>query len=640
MDLLTVSVTGYKRFRETTGLQTNGKLVALLGPNEAGKSSLLEAVRCLGDDAPIPHEAVARGMPADACRIVGRFFLDEADLVAADLTGPRCMIVTKTIDGRRTCRFDPPAPPRDVGHRVEFLELLALVMQDEARLSDVTVAMEGLELNLAALDEQMRSGRETFEVEVLDTLQALRNRLHAEFPDEPTGDAMALLIKINAVLEAEREPVPLQRAANALFPRVPVFLLFDEAARDLQTGYSISALSSGLPVALANLLDVAELSYVDLLDAVNRGDTSMITTLERRASRTLGRKFRDVWRQSGIDAALRIQGDQLEIQIVNQNEDFTSIAERSDGLKQFIALQAFAMRNHADRPVLLIDEAEQRLHYDAQADLVQMLARQTLAPKVIYTTHSAGCLPEDLGNGVRLVNPVGGTDSAVVNRFWRGDGSGLSPMLIGMGAGTLAFFPTRRAVLVEGAGDMLLYPTLFREVLGRSILGFQFVPGLSNLQRTMTPEALRDEKGVVYLVDSDPGGVRIANLLRRRGGVREADLFMVGVPDGVGLEVEDLIAPERLVAATNTIIAKWNPEAPQLETAMIGEQARMAALERAYRGVVGQPLPKVDVAYELLDMVSQDPQIRLVDPERLPILTEIVAGIVQRLEPAQVERGR
>jgi hypothetical protein len=104
------------------------------------------------------------------------------------------------------------------------------------------------------------------------------------------------------------------------------------------------------------------------------------------------------------------------------------------------------------------------LHYGAQADLVQVLEEQDEAAKVIYTTHSAGCLPRDLGTRIRATVPtyreedgetVQTDDSEVINKFWT-KGRGLSPILIAMGASALAFAATRRAIAERGSGPNLL----------------------------------------------------------------------------------------------------------------------------------------------------------------------------------------
>ncbi|MEJ2814975.1 AAA family ATPase [Caulobacter sp. CCG-8] len=636
MDLLSVTVTGFKRFRAKTNLQTNGKLLAILGPNEAGKSSFLEAIAHLGHDREFEAREVSRGVEPSACVIIGRFFLDADDLEIAGLDGPRWMILTKKKNGRRSFGFEPPAPARDIRHRLDFQKKLRNILERPDIQNAISQAPPELIAGIPVIIEALESDDTNISTKTLDLLQTLHTSISSIIAIDPGPFEEGFLSDWTDLVALERSPSPSQQAVNALAPRVPDFLFFNEAARDLKSSYSLTELRNNIPTALSNLLEVAELDLGEIFQSIDSGDNPRKTTLERRASRTLGRKFSSVWRQSGIEVNLSIQNDFLEIQVVNHDEEHTSLAERSDGLRQFVALQMFATRRLANNPILLIDEAEQRLHYDAQADLVQMLAKQNVSSKVIYTTHSAGCLPEDLGNGVRMVAPIEGTDnSLVVNRFWGRDSRGFSPLLYGMGASTLAFFPTRRAVLVEGASDMLLYPTIFREVLNQTNLGFQFVPGLSNIERTMSHDALQGEIGLVYLVDGDEGGSEIATNLKRKG-VSENNILVARNSSGTAVELEDFIDPKALVKAVNRIIDKFHNGSEYIDATRIGSNKRMAALEAAFFASTAVKLPKVDLAYELLDQIHSDPTTRLVDARRRQTLEDLVLRIATQLEPPKV----
>jgi AAA domain, putative AbiEii toxin, Type IV TA system len=141
-----------------------------------------------------------------------------------------------------------------------------------------------------------------------------------------------------------------------------------------------------------------------------------------------------------------------------QERDFIGFTEHSDGLKAFVALRAFVARAAIEdddqvKPIVLVDEADRHLHYDAQADLVTVFEEQDEAAQVIYTTHSAGCLPRDLGLGIRAIVPKvsevdgeirQGDHSEAINRFWT-KGPGFSPLLLAMGAGAFAFAASKRS---------------------------------------------------------------------------------------------------------------------------------------------------------------------------------------------------
>jgi predicted ATP-dependent endonuclease of OLD family len=44
LDLIKVTVNGFKRFKESSHMYVGGKLIAIVGANEAGKSSFLDAL--------------------------------------------------------------------------------------------------------------------------------------------------------------------------------------------------------------------------------------------------------------------------------------------------------------------------------------------------------------------------------------------------------------------------------------------------------------------------------------------------------------------------------------------------------------------------------------------------------------------
>jgi len=190
------------------------------------------------------------------------------------------------------------------------------------------------------------------------------------------------------------------------------------------------------------------------------------------------------------------------------------------------------------------------LHYDAQADLIQMLSHQQQAAQVIYTTHSAGCLPKDLGTGVRLVEPNKDQErSGVENWPWQKD-QGFGPLLLGMGASTLAFVPTRAALIGEGGSEIVLLPTLIREAVGLQALDFQVAPGAAEASRAAIAHIDFQGSKVAWLVDGDEGGADNRRHLRA-SNIPPERIFTLG-GEGGGLTTEDLVFRQTPLSTPST----------------------------------------------------------------------------------------
>jgi energy-coupling factor transporter ATP-binding protein EcfA2 len=632
VELFSLTLEGYRRFKAKAMLRTNGKLVALLGPNESGKSTIISALTHLNHSKPISNDEVSRGFNGDAS-IAGRFLLNREEAELANFTLPRWMIVSKSLDGQRLFSFEPPLPPRDISHRGDLVKRVQSVLSNayfaeklEAEEAGTVESISKSVSDLETLPTDLKQSKITL---LRGYLQTFENVLG----EEDSKPVKAAIATWNEAIEKESAPSPLNFAFEQLQSLVPDFLPFDDEARNLKSSYAIADIREELPPALGNLLDVAQVSLEELLQVVDSSSGADLTTLEHRANRDLRRRFSESWRQSGVTVAIRLSTSVLEVQVVNEATQFTPLAERSDGLRQFVALHAFALCSRATSPVLLLDEAEQRLHYNAQADLVQMLAKQQVAPKVIYTTHSAGCLPEDLGNGVRLVKECSDDPpwSEIKNKFWTEKGKGIQPLLIGMGASTLAFFPTRHAVLVEGPGDMLLYPSMFREITGTETLGFQFVHGLSNTAHVLAPLLPEQGANIAYLTDGDPGGERIVAHLKD-AGVSDSQIVSVRSPDGQAEEMEDYLDPTILLFAANRLIGQFHSEADLIKIDELTPVRRMASLEAVYPRNTGVEVPKVELAYEILAVMDDNPGKAILDRTRKRTFGSIVRKVTRLFE--------
>ncbi|MBL0749476.1 AAA family ATPase [Nocardioides baculatus] len=529
-------------------------MIAFLGPNEAGKTTVLRALDWYSNaDGALPskfHSSTRPPSPEESVVEV-TYWLNKDDLAVISDLGlaekPRFYRRGRRANGTFYSALEPKSGEREPGPFDEARERLTAALAAEPEI-DPEESEPNLRLHEAVLFELLGDPDAQWSDEWDESFEAALERLDG-VGDEETLTALAT---VREVLTATH---PDEAARTRLRKRIPGFALFAEEDRAIRSSYDLSdeALRDDPPSALANLAWVADLDLQSLWEAIDAGDQRKIGTTERRANERLDRRLSTRWSQRDLDVVFNVNGTELQVQIFEDVEDgaVTPVDERSDGLRTFIALVAFLARHDfATPPVLLVDEAETHLHYDAQADLVEVLTKDVQATQVFYTTHSPGCLPRDLGTGIRLVAPVPGTadESRLRNDFWTSDHPGFTPLLFAMGAGAAAFSAFRKAVLTEGAGDMILLPSLLRKAMDKEDLDFQVAPGIANYHGSGL-ELEEVAARVVYLVDGDGGGDdHAARLLGM--GVPAERILQFDPPTAV----EDYVHPDRYLGVVNDLL--------------------------------------------------------------------------------------
>jgi predicted ATPase len=435
MRLITIELEGYRRFEQRAKISCDGKLTALVGPNEAGKSTILDAIERLDDEQPISLLERTRGTsPADnAVAITALWMIEPADLKEIDILAgsqtPRWLIVEKTFAGARVLTLKPTMT-RDRSPRQRLIKQIEKV-KDKPWFVTLNEDEESV-FELSSLDEVIAGlpdERPTVAPTTIQRLRGVADQIDERAEDAP-GYAKNLAAQLRAVADHEAADHPTDVAKRVLFRRTPDFLRFRPEERQLESFYDLNDVIANPRPALDNLAKLARLNLPELCDAIAADDRGFVADLRQNTNAELKRRIGEAWDQSTVEPSFDNDDYVLRILVRTGQGGLHDIAQRSDGLRSFIALVAFTTEQARDLPpVLLIDQAEIHLHYDAQADLVQMLGHQQQAPQVIYTTHPAGCLPQDLGTGVRIVvaDEEAGR-SSVDNWPWEAEG-GFGPIL-------------------------------------------------------------------------------------------------------------------------------------------------------------------------------------------------------------------
>src|SRR5215212_10380420 len=562
MKLVSIRLDGYKRFAQASSMNVDGKLVAIVGPNESGKSSLLAGLQHLNHKEPFVNSGGSLETTRDVSvaprqiMIQIKCLLDDEDREAiAHIPGTEkahwFTLGKRQQGGGFICDIEP-RPSRVVEPRQMVVQTLKETLDEELVSQLADEQRSNLETSFRDLATNLDTGVEMLPPDTKNQIDTLTRTLEDISPDSEPEFVNRIKQRLRD-LAAYEEFSPHVAAIRVLAERRPHFLFFTDEQRLLQPEYDLNAVHENPPAALRNLAQVAGLDLQALFNAVLNGDHGRAEGIRVRANERLRTFFSEAWSQADLTVSFSRDGQLLRLFVEHARSQYTTIAERSEGLRQFVALLAFTTVEHAEQnPVLLIDEIETHLHYDAQADLVQMLARQEIVSKVIYTTHSIGCLPEDLGTGVRLIeiDSADETKSTVRNWFWDNSRPGFSPLLFGMGASTLAFIPVRHAVATEGIVDIILWPTLLRHATSRAHLDFQVVPGISESTLPEITQLDREAPLTAYLLDADEGGNELCEALRL-AGISDRRIFTLPDRESRGLTVEDLVDPAVYVAAVN-----------------------------------------------------------------------------------------
>jgi predicted ATPase len=404
MHLVAFSVEGYRRFVDKTAVKLHDDLIAFVGPNEAGKSSLLQALAHLNSADPFEQNERPRRTTITP-KLAWHFQLkdDDREALAAvpDASHIERLVIAKSADGSKTWDFKPRSPLRDRTNRKSAAELLkahrdseplGVADEDESsefRLEDYDKAVETLEADV-----------ENYLAEHLEGLRGLAVRIRqvdhqfstdeadeATTPqdDEPTmawlADRDALADALDLVADQESATSPWHLAVAALKPRVPEILTFEDEDRDLASQYDLTELGGEPPAALGHLAGLANLDLKMLRSEAMAGAVADVTTRRNAANANLTAAFEQSWNQQGIAVQIEVQGTILHVQATTPEDSGVSdIAERSDGMRWFAALLAFA-HGWERQPILLVDEIERHLHYDAQADLIEVLSKQEFTSK-------------------------------------------------------------------------------------------------------------------------------------------------------------------------------------------------------------------------------------------------------------------
>lgn len=606
MRLKEARVQKYRSIHDSGWFEIDANKAILVGPNEAGKTALLQALQHLnppkgtkGFDALRDYPraeyndiTTSKVNPATIKVVEGRFILEDKDKELIPEEFHNCTyLLWRNLDNKVFHKLEnAPARPTYATLKKDLLRMAAhMDLQADPEAKPISQALT-----------KVTTGWTDNDYIAADKAEKLSTWLdqNIQYVDESNNTEEARYDKISKSLANTKKH---NEVLEILCERSPVFVLFSNYFRVrplIHLEHLATRLESGVldddyydygNKCLLQLLGFSARELSNLGKAkeppVNDPDAlqKYRDQLDKRsyqlnaASVRLTREIQNVWApDSGRDEAdrLRVSADGQYLKVVVEDDLGVEIEldQRSEGFQWLVSFFVVFFAEAADKhqnAILLLDEPGLSLHGLKQREFRKTISRLAISNQTLYSTHS----PFLVGpNELDIVKVVEMTDRSVGTKVHTtvtaSDAAGLLPLQEALGYDLAqSLFGQQRNLVLEGLTDYW-YVDAMSELLN--------LDGSEGIKKNVALVPASSASKVVYfatilhaqnlkvaaLLDSDAAGESAANqdtlvhTLGQKAILRTKDVYTgsVGKP-----EVEDLLRSTLVTIAKAEL--SWDVEA-------------------------------------------------------------------------------
>ncbi len=589
MKLKWFQILSYRSVNDSSKINVEQR-TALVGRNEAGKSSLLRALYALKPpEDKLSEFTLARDFPRDRAR--SEFSKDtkvvetswelsaeereELGEIWTRAAAATSVEIGRWYEGKRWVSFEGIADlEQSVDHAREATKHVAKGLKTAAtKAHKETTPLDAplAELEAAVDQDHLASG---WAHRVAVSVAALRTAAQgAQIPISETlaGHFEAIVSSAKVVGDDEKDG---QAARNWAVKKMPVFVYLDEwdllpGHYDIEQYVQRTTASPPAPTAedrlFAKLLKVAELDAAELRALLGKSHEER-KLLTDRASRVFTKTLRSLWKDRQLTVEFNVDERHFDIHVSDvDTQALVNLNERSRGFRWyfsfFVTFAADTQGGDKENAILLLDEPGLFLHATAQSALLKFF--ETLPNQLIYSTHSPFMIDPAQIACVRTVTLNEG-EGTRVSDVPTGDANTLFPLQAALGYDlTQTLFVGSKNLVVEGVTDYWYLSTVsdhLRETgqgMNRDIVitpagGAPKVPYMVAL---LTAQKL----SVAVLLDQEPQGQSAASDLVKTKLIRDDGVILAGSafdPKASAADVEDLLDPAAFIALVEESYSK------------------------------------------------------------------------------------
>jgi predicted ATP-dependent endonuclease of OLD family len=495
MKLIKARVQNYRSVRDTGEFEVEALKTILVGPNEAGKSAILQALQQINRPEGVSGFDSLRDYPRKLLNKIDQGEVDPADIpvvtvwfsVEDDLSDLPVSVRTGGLQYTCTRYLDNSATHELVGlpPKKTYADIESVLLRLAKHLDGQVDANEEGDLPSATLNEIVSGWQQNFffgEKCAAALEPWLKDAI--TLVDEENDKENERLKRLRTMIQEPRDRV---QALEFLEDRTPKFVLFSNYFRVrpiIHLAKLAQRVASGVleddsydygNMCLLKLLglNANELSKLGKAGLSADGQIVELDTfrdeLDKRdyrlnsASIMLTDSIREVWNPNPKRAEadrLRIKADGQYLKVVVEDELGVEVEldQRSEGFQWlvsfFVVFFAEALDKH-DNAILLLDEPGLHLHGLKQRDFRETVSKLAAKNQTLFTTHSPFLVGPDELDLVRVVEMTDRNDGTKVHTsVTANDPAALLPLQEALGYDLAqSLFTQKQNLVLEGLTD-------------------------------------------------------------------------------------------------------------------------------------------------------------------------------------------
>ncbi|MDO8988621.1 MAG: AAA family ATPase [Sideroxyarcus sp.] len=503
MKILKFRILNYKSIIDSGYCYPSERVTILAGKNEAGKSSILEALEDFNSGEPIRKSAypithsempeISIWFEIEHDDLDGICENAELDITAlpskAEICVTKAASNTYSISGDFVERFLPESD-------IDYIQRIRDAYDAIATRSIKEVASKVIALPTLTLTD-LNKAKNIF--------VQYQTNITPHLASFSTTDQQTLKTGLHILIECFDSAESNQVSPRMLFSReliewLPNFIMFSSFDDVFPNTIPLDELKDSEWIS-----DLKEITDINI-DVIS-GDNDRNKMHHKKYLNTeLNNDFRQFWSQDLSQLLIEWDNEKLMFWI-EEDGHYYEPEIRSQGRRWHLAfyIKVSARAKESVRNVILIDEPGLYLHANAQRDILKNLETAGEEVQVIFSTHSPYLIESDKLDRIRLVQKFDDRGTVIENKVHSvSDKETLTPILTSIGlelTNGIANINQRNNVIVEGASDYFYLNALKRLFEWESV---NFVSGGCSGNMPKIGTILQGWGcNVVYLYDND-----------------------------------------------------------------------------------------------------------------------------------------